>query len=125
VAGRRASWHQEQQQEAEVPIAFGDLEVHRQVGSGQFGVVRLVRHVPTGRLYALKVNDVAADAICSLFARRVARACTMEASVWITRVWCQPACCSGGVASAVSVPSPTLETTFGGSAETSANRRQM
>lgn len=37
-------------------ILFSDLEAHRVVGTGQFGSVRLVRHVPTGRLYALKVT---------------------------------------------------------------------
>jgi hypothetical protein len=65
---RRPSWHQhherqrqqqeQQGEEADTRIEFSDLEVHRQVGSGQFGVVRLVRHVPTGRLYALKVGAV-------------------------------------------------------------------
>ena len=33
------------------------LQLSRQVvGTGQFGSVRLVRHVPTGGLYALKVQ---------------------------------------------------------------------
>ena len=73
---RRTSRHQhrEQQQqqeqqgeEADARIDFGDLEVHRQVGSGQFGVVRLVRHTPTGRLYALKVGAML-DRRLNLFA---------------------------------------------------------
>jgi serine/threonine protein kinase len=64
-SARRSSWHQhherqqqqeQQGEEADTRIEFSDLEVHRQVGSGQFGVVRLVRHLPTGRLYALKVG---------------------------------------------------------------------
>lgn len=68
LPARRSSWHQhherqqqqgqqgQQGEEADARIEFSDLEVHRQVGSGQFGVVRLVRHLPTGRLYALKVG---------------------------------------------------------------------
>ncbi|GMH33287.1 hypothetical protein BSKO_01121 [Bryopsis sp. KO-2023] len=36
-------------------IRFEDLEQHRIVGTGQFGLVRLVRHIHTGSVYALKV----------------------------------------------------------------------
>ncbi len=41
---------------SENSVAFGDLEAHRVIGTGQFGSVRLVRHVLTGRLFALKVR---------------------------------------------------------------------
>ncbi len=40
----------------ELRLLFGELEAHRVVGTGQFGSVSLVRHLPTGRLYALKVR---------------------------------------------------------------------
>lgn len=36
-------------------IRFDDLEQHRIVGTGQFGLVRLVRHATTNKVYALKV----------------------------------------------------------------------
>jgi cGMP-dependent protein kinase len=36
-------------------LHFRDLELHRVVGTGQFGLVRLVRHRPTGQAFALKV----------------------------------------------------------------------
>ena len=37
-------------------IEYHDLEMHRVVGTGQFGKVRVVRHIPTNQAYALKVN---------------------------------------------------------------------
>ena len=37
-------------------IAFGDLEPLRVIGTGQFGLVRLVRHRITGEPFALKVR---------------------------------------------------------------------
>ena len=37
-------------------VAFGDLEPLRIVGTGQFGLVRLVRHRVTGEPFALKVG---------------------------------------------------------------------
>jgi hypothetical protein len=37
-------------------IAFGDLEQLRVVGTGQFGLVRLVRHRATGEPFALKAS---------------------------------------------------------------------
>lgn len=36
-------------------VNFADLEQHRVVGTGQFGLVRVVRHVRTNEVYALKV----------------------------------------------------------------------
>jgi len=36
-------------------INFEDLELRRVIGTGQFGLVRVVRHVPTNAVYALKV----------------------------------------------------------------------
>lgn len=36
-------------------IRFQDLEQHRIVGTGQFGLVRVVRHTVSGKVYALKV----------------------------------------------------------------------
>eukprot|EP01025_Chloroclados_australasicus_P009311 TRINITY_DN1357_c4_g1_i13.p1 TRINITY_DN1357_c4_g1~~TRINITY_DN1357_c4_g1_i13.p1 ORF type:complete len:1025 (+),score=163.68 TRINITY_DN1357_c4_g1_i13:235-3309(+) len=36
-------------------IRFKDLEMHRVIGTGQFGLVRVVRHKPTGEVYALKI----------------------------------------------------------------------
>jgi cGMP-dependent protein kinase len=35
--------------------SFTDLEFHRIVGTGQFGLVRVVRNVKTNEVYALKV----------------------------------------------------------------------
>lgn len=37
-------------------IDFKDLELRRVVGTGQFGLVRVVRHVKTDEVYALKVR---------------------------------------------------------------------
>lgn len=37
-------------------ITFEDLEMRRVIGTGQFGLVRVVRHVPTNAVYALKVR---------------------------------------------------------------------
>lgn len=37
-------------------INFADLELRRIIGTGQFGLVRVVRHVKTGEVYALKVK---------------------------------------------------------------------
>jgi hypothetical protein len=87
---RRSSWHQhherqqqqghgQQGEEADARIEFSDLEVHRQVGSGQFGVVRLVRHLPTGRLYALKVGAMLHPrlALCSSHSRCPAADCKL------------------------------------------------
>ena len=37
-------------------IKFEDLELRRVVGTGQFGLVRVVRHLPTNAVYALKVG---------------------------------------------------------------------
>ena len=110
---RRTSWHQhherqQQQQEqqgveADARIAFGDLEVHRQVGSGQFGVVRLVRHTPTGRLYALKVGATLKNprgALCGLYSSRCpAPGCTSTTAParagmgmsCLMNVWCRVA----------------------------------
>lgn len=36
-------------------IRFQDLEQRRIVGTGQFGLVRVVRHTVSGKVYALKV----------------------------------------------------------------------
>ncbi len=38
------------------PIDFRDLELRRVVGTGQFGLVRLVRHTKTDEVFALKVG---------------------------------------------------------------------
>ena len=38
-----------------IKIPFEELEQHRIVGTGQFGLVRLVRHMKTNNVYALKV----------------------------------------------------------------------
>ena len=38
-------------------IAFGDLEQLRVIGTGQFGLVRLVRHRSTGEPFALKASE--------------------------------------------------------------------
>lgn len=40
-----------------VEIKFEDLELRRVIGTGQFGLVRVVRHVPTNAVYALKVSN--------------------------------------------------------------------
>ena len=37
-------------------VAFKDLEFHRIIGTGQFGLVRLVRNMKTNEVYALKVR---------------------------------------------------------------------
>ena len=37
-------------------IEFKDLEMHRIIGTGQFGLVRVVRHIGTNQVYALKVR---------------------------------------------------------------------
>jgi len=42
-------------QVAKPQIEYHDLEMHRIVGTGQFGMVRVVRHIPTNQAYALKV----------------------------------------------------------------------
>ena len=39
-------------------VEFGDLEMHRIIGTGQFGLVRIVRHMKTNEVYALKVGTV-------------------------------------------------------------------
>lgn len=39
------------------PIKFEDLELRRVIGTGQFGLVRVVRHIPTNAVYALKVRQ--------------------------------------------------------------------
>lgn len=36
-------------------VNFAELEYHRIVGTGQFGLVRLVRHTKSNEVYALKV----------------------------------------------------------------------
>ena len=41
-------------------VFFKDLELQRVVGTGQFGLVRLVRHRATGQAYALKVRPAPA-----------------------------------------------------------------
>ncbi len=43
-------------QVAKPQIEYHDLEMHRIVGTGQFGMVRVVRHIPTNQAYALKVR---------------------------------------------------------------------
>lgn len=40
---------------AKPQIGYRDLEMHRIVGTGQFGMVRVVRHIPSNQAYALKV----------------------------------------------------------------------
>ena len=42
-------------------IAFGDLEQLRVIGTGQFGLVRLVRHRTTGQPFALKASATQAS----------------------------------------------------------------
>ena len=42
-------------QVAKPQIEYRDLEMHRIVGTGQFGMVRVVRHIPSNQAYALKV----------------------------------------------------------------------
>jgi hypothetical protein len=37
-------------------IDFADLELRRVIGTGQFGLVRVVRHVKTDEVFALKVR---------------------------------------------------------------------
>lgn len=37
-------------------VKFKELELHRIIGTGQFGLVRLVRHVVDNEVYALKVG---------------------------------------------------------------------
>lgn len=37
-------------------IAFSELEFHRIVGTGQFGMVRVVQHIRTNEAYTLKVR---------------------------------------------------------------------
>jgi cGMP-dependent protein kinase len=39
-----------------VNINFADLEFHRIVGTGQFGLVRVVRNTKTNEVFALKVR---------------------------------------------------------------------
>lgn len=48
---------------AKPQIEYRDLEMHRIVGTGQFGMVRVVRHIPTDQAYALKVCTPAPVAI--------------------------------------------------------------
>lgn len=52
MAGRNSS---KKGQIAKPQIEYNDLEMHRIVGTGQFGMVRVVRHIPTNQAYALKV----------------------------------------------------------------------
>ncbi len=47
-------------------IAFSELEFHRIIGTGQFGMVRVVRHIKSNEAYALKVRT--APASCDVFA---------------------------------------------------------
>lgn len=51
MAGRNSS----KKGPAKPQIEYHDLEMHRIVGTGQFGMVRVVRHIPTNQAYALKV----------------------------------------------------------------------
>lgn len=51
-------------------IEYKDLEMHRIVGTGQFGMVRVVRHMPTNQAYALKV--LSSTHICTAAAAAVA-----------------------------------------------------
>ena len=37
-------------------LVFSDLELHRVIGTGQFGAVRLVRSKVTNEVFALKVG---------------------------------------------------------------------
>ena len=37
-------------------VRFQDLEAHRIIGTGQFGLVRVTRNVKTNEVYALKVG---------------------------------------------------------------------
>ena len=39
-------------------VEFQDLEMHRIIGTGQFGLVRIVRHMKTNEVYALKVGTL-------------------------------------------------------------------
>ena len=41
-----------------LPVKFADLEMHRIIGTGQFGMVRVVRHKKSGEVYALKVRGL-------------------------------------------------------------------
>ncbi len=45
-------------------IAFSELEFHRIIGTGQFGMVRVVRHIRTNEVYALKVRTATASRCC-------------------------------------------------------------
>ena len=47
-------------------IEYKDLEMHRIVGTGQFGMVRVVRHMPTNQAYALKVAPPAVVPVITL-----------------------------------------------------------
>lgn len=37
-------------------VKFTELEFHRIIGTGQFGLVRVVRNIKTNEVYALKVG---------------------------------------------------------------------
>ena len=39
-------------------LSFSDLELHRIIGTGQFGAVRLVRSKVTNEVFALKVRGL-------------------------------------------------------------------
>ena len=54
MTGRNSS---KKGQIAKPQIEYHDLEMHRIVGTGQFGMVRVVRHIPTNKAYALKVTS--------------------------------------------------------------------
>lgn len=49
------------------PVKFGDLEMHRIIGTGQFGMVRVVRHKKSGEVYALKVGPLV---LCMVLQKR-------------------------------------------------------
>jgi hypothetical protein len=72
------------------PLRMKDLELHRVVGTGQFGLVRLVRHIPTGEVYALKVGEGGLGApglACFLLGQLL--------------MWAGPVCCCTAYTSAV------------------------
>ena len=52
------------------PVRFSDLEMHRIIGTGQFGMVRVVRHKKSGEVYALKVRALC-HASCHVEAIRI------------------------------------------------------
>jgi hypothetical protein len=69
-------------------IDFADLELRRVIGTGQFGLVRVVRHVKTDEVFALKVRLSLASLDSSYVVSCDVSCCCRSAL--LTQLLCQP-----------------------------------